>query len=184
MIRQIEYIWFADCGLNIIYINPLIRLFPFLLGLLAYNIYQLLGGLKIKNGSCVELLGIAVFLLWWIIADKTGFPTVVTECTDMLVSMFVILIFAFSNRGIVSLFLSKEKMLELGSISLDFYLIHYLVIQYGIIAAKHFSLDRGIAVLLLTILYFVISLCGAYMIHGFTEWLSHSLRKNKHSVTL
>lgn len=171
VIRQIEYIWFADCGLNIIYINPLIRLFPFLLGIMAYNIYCLSGDLKIKNGSLVEILGIVVFFLWWIIADQTGFPTVVTECTDMLVSLFVILIFVFSDRGIISHLLSKKKMLDLGNISLDFYLFHYMVIEYGMIAAKHFSLNKGIVVLPLTILFFAISLGGAYLIHNITEWL-------------
>lgn len=171
VIRQIEYIWFADRGLNIIYLNPLIRLFPFLLGIMAYNIYCLSGDLKIKNGSLVELLGIAVFFLWWIIADQTGFPTVVTECTDMLVSLFVILIFVFSDRGIISHLLSKKKMLDLGNISLDFYLFHYMVIEYGMIAAKHFSLNKGIVVLPLTILFFAISLGGAYLIHNITEWL-------------
>ena len=167
LIRQIEYVQFADKDLNIIYINPLIRLFPFLLGIMAYNIYSLLGNLRIRNTTFAEILGIALFFLWWIIAYKTGFPTVVTECIDMLVSIVVILIFAFSDKGIVSLLLSKKKMLELGSISLDFYLIHYLVIQYGMIAAKYFNLNQGIAGILLTILIFSISLSGAYMIHFF-----------------
>lgn len=179
VVRQIEYIWFADRGLSIIYINPLIRLFPFLLGILAYNIYYLLDDFKFENGSFVELAGISVFLLWWIMADKTGFPTVVTECTDMLVSILVILIFAFSNRGILSFLLSKEKMLDLGNVSLDFYLLHYLVIQYGIIAAKYFRFDQGFAILPLTILIFAISLCGAYVIHNSAEWLLLCLRKKK-----
>ena len=89
----------------------------------------------------------------------------------MLVSMFVILIFVFSDRGIISHLLSKKKMLDLGNISLDFYLLHYMVIQYGMIAAKHFRLDNGIGVLPLTILIFAISLGGAYLIHNITEWL-------------
>ena len=182
VIRQIEYIWFADRGLSIIYINPLIRLFPFLLGILAYNIYHLLSYFKIKNGSFVELFGIALFLIWWIIADQTGLPTVLTECTDMMVSMLVILIFASSNRGIVSRLLSKKKMLDLGNISLDFYLIHYLVIQYGMITAKHYGFDQGIAVLPLTILIFAISLCGAYVIHNSAEWLLLCLRKKKQTL--
>ena len=90
VIRQIEYIRFADRGLSIIYINPLIRLFPFLIGIIGYNIYCLLDDYRIKNGTFAEVSGIAVFFLWWIIADKTGLPTVVTECTDRLVSLFVI----------------------------------------------------------------------------------------------
>ena len=167
VIGQIEYVRFADRGLSIIYRSPLIRIFPFLLGIMAYNIYYLGGNFQIKNGSFVELQGIVVFFLWWIIAYQTGLPTVVTECTDMLVSMLVILIFAFSNKGIVSLLLCNTKMLDLGNISLDFYLIHYLVIQYGIIAAKCFGLNQGIAVLPLTILFFVVSVGGAYLIHLF-----------------
>lgn len=165
VIGQIEYVRFADRNLSIIYKSPLIRIFPFLLGTVVNNIYCLLGNSRIKNGSFAELLGIVVFFLWWIIAYNTGFPTVVTECIDMLVSMFVILIFVFSDKGIVSRLLSKKRMLHLGNISLEFYLIHYLIIQYGIIAAKYFGLNHGITVLPLTILYFTISVRGAYLIH-------------------
>ena len=179
VIRQIEYIQFADRGLSIIYISPLIRVFPFLLGIIAYNIYCLLGDFRIENGSSVEILGMTVFFLWWLIADKTGLPTVVTECTDMLVSMLVILIFAFSRRGIVSGLLSKGKMLSLGNISLEFYLVHYLVIHYGMIAANHFGFDKGIAVLPLTLLFFVLSLYGAGLIHSFSESLLLAIRKGK-----
>lgn len=179
VIRELEYVRFADRGLSIIYINPLIRVFPFLLGVTAYNIYHLLEDFRIKNGSFIEILGIAMFVLWWIIADITGLPIVVTECIDMIVSMLVVLIFAFSRSGIVSGLLSTEKMLDLGKISLEFYLVHYMVINYGMIAATHFGLDKGIAVLPLTILYFALSVYGAYLIHSFAEWLVSALRKKK-----
>ena len=179
VIREIEYVRFADRYLSIIYINPIIRVFPFLLGIIGYNIYCLMRDFRIRNGSFVEILSISVFFLWWIIADKTGLHTVITECLDMLISMLVILTFALSRGGIVSIMLSKEKALKLGNISLDFYLIHYLVINYGMIAAKHFSLDKGI--FLLTILFFVLSLFGAYMIHSLSGWLVSAI-KNKNSA--
>ena len=181
VIRQIEYISFADRGLSIIYRSPLIRLVPFLLGIVAYNIDCFLGDFQIKNASFVELLSIAVFFLWWMTAGKTGLPTLVTECVDMLLSMLIILVFTFSKEGIVSGLLSKDKMLTLGKISLEFYLIHYLVINYGMIAAKHYGLDQGIAVLPLTILFLAISLCGAYLIHRFAEWLLLVIKKKNNS---
>lgn len=171
VIRQIEYVWFADRYLSIIYISPLIRIFPYLLGIAGYNIYSLLNNLRIKKGSFVEILSIVVFFLWWIIEDKTGFPTVVTECADMLISLLVVLTFVFSRQGIISILLGKKKMLYLGNISLEFYLIHYLLINYGMIAADHFSLDKEIAVLPLTILFFALSLYGACLIHSFSEKL-------------
>ncbi len=177
VIEHIEFVRFADRGLSIIYRNPLIRLFPFLIGIICYNIYHLMGNFRIKNGSFIEILAIVVFFLWWMAAYQTGLPTVATECIDMLVSMFVVLVFVFSRRGIVSGLLSKEKMLYLGNISLDFYLIHYLVIHYGMIAAKYFGFDKGIIVLPLTILFFVISLFGAYLIHSFTEQLLKAFGK-------
>lgn len=176
MIRWIEYIRFADRGLSIIYRSPLIRIYPFLLGIAAYNIYCLLGEFRVKNGSVVEIPGIAVFLLWWILTDRFSLPTVVTECTDMLVSMLVVLIFAFSRKGIVSGLLSREKMLDLGKISLEFYLVHYLVINYGVIAANHFGFGTGITAIPLAILFFVLSLCGACLIHSFSEWLLRAIR--------
>lgn len=177
LIRQIEYVSFADRGLSIIYRSPIIRLFPFLIGIVAYNCYCHCGDLRVKEGSFAETLGIAAFFVWWIMADKTGLPTVVTECTDMLVSMFVILIFVFSRRGIISRLLSGEKMLALGNISLEFYLVHYLVIKYGIMAARHFGLDKGAAVMPLTLLFFALSLYGAFLIRSFTEWLLSAYRK-------
>lgn len=183
VIREIEYVRFADRYLSIIYINPLIRVFPFLLGIIAYNVYHLLGDFRIKNGSFVEVLALAVFFSWWIIANHTGLPTVITECADMLFSMLVVLIFAFSKRGIVSILLSKEKMLGLGNISLEFYLVHYLVINYGMIIAKHVGCDKGPAIVLLTLLFFALSLYGAFLIHSFAEWLFLALRKIAYGKT-
>ena len=176
-IREIEYIRFADRGLSIIYINPLIRIFPFLLGLIGSNIYCLMDNFRIKNESLAEMTSIAAFFLWWIISAKTGLPTVVTECTDMLISMLVIFIFAISRNGIISGLLSKKRVLALGCISLEFYLIHSLVIHYGMIAAKHFSMDQGITVLPLTVLFFILSLCGASLIHSFTGRFLSAFRK-------
>ena len=95
----------------------------------------------------------------------------------MLVSILVILVFVFSSRGIVSVLLSKEKVLYLGKISLDFYLIHHLVIQYGMMAAEHFGIDKGLAILPLTFLFFTISLYGACLIHHLTDRLLPALRK-------
>ena len=171
VIREIEYVRFADSGLSIIYINPLIRLFPFLIGIMGYNIFGLLSSYQIRNSSFIEAAGIAVFFLWWITANKTGLPTVATECADMIVSMFVVLVFALSRDGIVSDFLSRKRMLGLGHISLEFYLVHYLVIRYGMITAKHFDMDHGIAISALTILFFVLSLCGACLIHFISDRL-------------
>ena len=176
-IRWIEYIRFADRGLSIIYRSPLVRLFPFLIGIVTYNIYCLPGDFRIRHNSFVEVFGITVFFLWWIMADQAWLPTVVTECTDMLVSMLVVLIFAFSRTGIVSRLQSKKKILDLGTISLEFYLVHYLVINYGMIAANHYGLDTGRAAIPLTLLFFALSLCGAYLIHSFSEKLLSALKK-------
>ena len=70
-------------------------------------------------------------------------------------------------------------MLNLGKISLEFYLLHYLVIHYGMLAASHLGLDKGLAVIPLTLLFLALSLYGACLIHSFTEWLLSDLgRKN------
>ena len=179
VIRQIEYIRFADRGLSIIYINPLIRIFPFLLGIVACNIYHHMDSFRIKNGSIVEALSIAVSFLWWIAADRTGLPTVVTECMDMVISMLVILVFSLSTRGIISGLLGSKKMLALGKVSLEFYLVHYLVINYGIMAAKRIGMDQGIAVLPVTILFLAVSLGGAFLLHSFAARMMAALGKKQ-----
>ena len=96
--------------------------------------------------------------------------------------MLVVLIFALSNQGIVSGLLSKETMLNLGKISLEFYLLHYLVIHYGMIAANHFGLGNGIAVIPLTLLFFVLSLYGARLLHSFAEWVLLAFGKEKQAL--
>lgn len=70
-------------------------------------------------------------------------------------------------------------MCNLGKISLEFYLIHYLIINYGVIAAKRSGLNPGIGVIPLTVLFFVLSLCGARLLHSFSEWLLAALGKKK-----
>ncbi len=169
VIGQIEFVRFADLGLSILYRSPLLRIFPFLIGIAGYNICSLSGKFRIKHGPFVEIPAIAVFLIWWVMAYETGLPTVVTECISMLVALLVILVFSFSGGGIVSDLLSRGKMFYLGKISLDFYLVHYLVIRYGTIVAGHFGLDRGSVLLLLAVLYLAISLGGASMIHFFNN---------------
>ena len=179
VIGHIEFVRFADLGLSILYRSPLLRVFPFLLGIAGYNICYLGGNFRIKQGSFAEILAVAAFFIWWIVAYESGLPTVLTECISMLVALLVILVFAFSDGGIVTALLSKGKLFYLGNISLDFYLVHYLVIWYGTIVAGHFGLDRGAVLLLLAILYLVISLCVACMIHCFCRMVIVCFKEGK-----
>ena len=167
VIRQIEFVSFADRGLSIIYRSPLIRIFPYLLGIIGYNFYCLCDRFRIKKGTYAQAAALALFLIWWTAADKTGLRTMAIEGMDMLVSMLVILVFVISDGGIVSSLLGRGKLYQMGNTGLEFYLVHYPVIEYGTMAARHAGPLRGIAVLPLTLLFFAVSLGIASLIHHF-----------------
>lgn len=113
------------------YVNPLSRVFDFLLGIIIYNLYKSYSFKKNTNYTILELSSIILFIIFFLL--HSWIPEVARFSFYYWLPMsYLILIFSY-QKGIISKFLSNRILIYLGEISFGFYLIHQLVIRYTII---------------------------------------------------
>jgi peptidoglycan/LPS O-acetylase OafA/YrhL len=138
---------------DLFYVNPFFRIFDFIIGILLFELYQIL---KVKkrlfNSSMLEFLSLSLLVGFFSI--HLYFPLVVRYSFYYWLPMsFLILVFAF-QEGVVSRLLSHEKWLLLGEISFGFYMFHQLILKYFIILNKsylHLTNDYLIVSIILTL---------------------------------
>ncbi len=115
---------------SLLYINPLFRLFDFILGIILFNFY-----VKLKNinwfgykATICEFLVIAIFLLFFLNHDSIEQQYRYSIYYWIPMSL-MILVFSF-NRGFLSKILSSKTLFVFGEISFSFYMIHQLTFSY------------------------------------------------------
>ncbi|OJU44409.1 MAG: hypothetical protein BGN96_01605 [Bacteroidales bacterium 45-6] len=111
------------------YVNPLVRLVDFFLGMLLYEVYgkwKHVGWGKLKATVC-ECLAVGLFLLFYLLSDSFSIVYRASVYYWLPVSA-VILVFSF-QRGYLSGWLSGRVLVYLGEISFGVYLFHYLVLR-------------------------------------------------------
>lgn len=110
------------------YVNPLSRVFDFLLGIIIYNLYKSYSFKKNTNYTILELSSIILFIIFFLL--HSCIPEAARFSFYYWLPMsYLILIFSY-QKGIISKFLSNRILIYLGEISFGFYLIHQLVIKY------------------------------------------------------
>jgi peptidoglycan/LPS O-acetylase OafA/YrhL len=150
------------------YVNPLVRLFEFALGMTtalvwlwlsprlptgegrtAWRRWSLLCGATLLEVAVLVLAVWAVgkmpLLLWPHLVDlpRTGLPGAIWGCAISSVSLFfalVVLVLA-CERGLIARFLALRPMVLLGELSFTVYLLHKLLIRY---CATRLSAFEGI----------------------------------------
>ena len=126
---------------QIFYINPLLRIFDFILGIILYLIfkkYSLINKNTFFYSSIKEFASILILLLF--VYFSSDVPQVYRYSIYYWLPMsFIIFTFSFS-LGIVSQILSNKIFLYLGEISFGFYLFHHLVINYYELFTSYFNL--------------------------------------------
>lgn len=158
------------------YINPLFRIFDFIIGLLIYELYTMLKKhtYKIKISSFLEVISILIFFVFCYFSQHIDqkFKWSIFFWFPM---SLIILVFAF-QKGKISNFLSNKSLLILGEISFAFYMVHQLVIQLlGLLNYKFHFFENGY---LLILTAFVSSLVLSYLVHFYFERpLNYYLRK-------
>jgi peptidoglycan/LPS O-acetylase OafA/YrhL len=120
---------------DIFYINPLIRITDFIIGIALYNLYVTISK---KHGSISagwEYLSIAVFVLFFVF--RSYIPGVLRYSVYYWIPMSLI-IFSFAfQKGLLSKLLSNKTLVLFGEISFGFYMFHYIILRYLIFINKH-----------------------------------------------
>lgn len=144
----------------IFYINPLIRILDFILGIYIFNIWQTTQNRSNSPifYSTIEFISIASLGIF--IAYHHAIPKVYKFSFYYWPSMlFIIYSFSF-QRGIISKLLSCKICLFLGNISFSFYLTHFWVIDIiktisSISEIHSIVLSLITSLLISTILYYI-----------------------------
>ena len=152
---------------KVFYINPLLRIFDFILGMLLYQLYEK-GVLKprtAKTATLREFLAIGLFLLFFSLHAyiPQGYRY---SCYYWIPMALAILMFSYSS-GYISIILSKGWLVKAGEISFAFYMLHQLVIRYiSIIEGKLHLINNYY---LLILIMFIISIVASYLSYVFFE---------------
>lgn len=140
---------------QIFYINPFIRIFDFIIGIMIFNIYKNFQRKKVTlRYDFLEISAITLLLVFFIF--HLWIPQVARYSFYYWLPMSY-LIFSFSfQKGNVSKLLSKKIFIHLGEISFAFYMFHFLILNYFIrLNSKFLHIENDI---LISILIFSISL--------------------------
>ena len=162
--RYLQYYRFSEFQLSLVYSTVYIRIFSFLAGHLCFTIMEELreADFHISN---LELPLTLLSLLWWFFAGIIPLPMVFQELISMVLSSFLIIVFSF-DEGLVSDNLNKQKwLLFFGDISLEFYLIHYLVINIAIDMIESLLTKNVLHGVFSAIAFFIISYSLAVILH-------------------
>ncbi|MDH1602244.1 acyltransferase [Empedobacter sp. GD03739] len=115
----------------IFYINPIVRSFDFILGIITCQIYKKIKDTPINfsRGTLIEIAAITVLAIFFYFHNDVAraFRYGIYYWIPMV---GIVLIFAL-QKGFFSKILQHKILVYLGEISFAFYMIHMIVIKYG-----------------------------------------------------
>jgi peptidoglycan/LPS O-acetylase OafA/YrhL len=115
----------------IFYINPIVRSFDFILGIITCQIYKKIKDTPISfsKGTLIEIAAITVLAIFFYFHNDVAraFRYGIYYWIPMV---GIVLIFAL-QKGFFSKILQHKILVYLGEISFAFYMIHMIVIKYG-----------------------------------------------------
>ncbi|MGV0919497.1 acyltransferase family protein [Empedobacter falsenii] len=115
----------------IFYINPIVRSFDFILGIITCQIYKKIKDTPINfsKGTLIEIAAITVLAIFFYFHSDVAraFRYGIYYWIPMV---GIVLIFAL-QKGLFSRILQLKSLVYLGEISFAFYMIHMIVIKYG-----------------------------------------------------
>lgn len=115
----------------IFYINPIVRSFDFILGIITCQIYKKIKDTPINfsKGTLIEIAAITVLAIFFYFHNDVAraFRYGIYYWIPMV---GIVLIFAL-QKGLFSRILQHKTLVYLGEISFAFYMIHMIVIKYG-----------------------------------------------------
>lgn len=161
------------------YINPFVRSFDFILGILLYELYESkkLNHFfnSVQKATVIEFFSIFLFVIFFSLHNYIS-RTFRFSIYYWLPMSFFIFTFA-QNKGILSRFLSKNILVFLGEISYGFYMFHYLVISVGIIIRN--SYFSNIDDITLSGIFLIITIISSSLSFIYFERAANSFIKKK-----
>ena len=162
------------------YFSPTTRLFEFVSGIFAYQLYRRFNTVKgpllfwtiLESGTlllvifnlwlCKHLFQLGLFL-----GDLIPLGLYIKHTGGATPSLFLlVLVFAF-NRGWLSMLLSRPSFVLLGRISFALYLVHYPFVNLYKLHLKEFS--SSYSSWELNIAYWIVCLGASYLLFTFVE---------------
>jgi peptidoglycan/LPS O-acetylase OafA/YrhL len=163
------------------YINPIIRLADFLIGIFLYYLYSYFKSSKVlKNKTTTTSFEIISILLFGLFFKAHGIipKGYRYSCYYWLSMSSIILIFAY-QAGYISKLLSHKYFVFLGEISFSFYLWHHLIIVYILKLNGIFIFTQNQYILVFIML--IISLVLSYISYRFIEIPCNTYIKRKYN---
>ena len=161
------------------YVNPIIRSFDFILGMLLYDLFKnekfksLFS--TIKRATLAELFTMLIFLIFFIFHNyfARGFRFSIYYWIPMCLIIYTFV----QNKGYISKILSNHILVFLGEISFGFYMIHYLVITYGNMLKNIYFINFN--EILLSAIYFITTLLISFLSFIYFEKPMNTFIKKK-----
>ncbi|HBX61529.1 MAG TPA: acyltransferase, partial [Flavobacteriaceae bacterium] len=115
----------------IFYINPIVRSFDFILGIITCQIYKKIKDTPINfsKGTLIEIAAITVLAIFFYFHNDVA-RAFRYGIYYWIPIVGIVLIFAL-QKGLFSRILQHKTLVYLGEISFAFYMIHMIVIKYG-----------------------------------------------------
>ena len=165
-----------------IYINPVFRLYDFVLGMIIYKIYKymmehemLFTKYSFVKKSIVEILSLLILGAFLYMYPYVS-PRISLAAYFWIPSSLLILVFS-QGRGIISKLLSNSFLVNMGNKSFSFYMIHLLAFAVLEFCVNKLQLHLEWYVKLPV--YFVIILMGGLLISRYYEKIIESYLKRK-----
>lgn len=159
-----------------LYINPLFRIFDFLLGIALYNLCRRRESRHTLQVHYTRLEWLALFLIITAYCSAFFIPVSFRRSVWYWLPMGLLIASFYFHRGALSRLLSHPVCVKLGEISFAFYLFHYLVIQVVKIVLSHLQLEVSPPVEFAIDL--TASVATAYMVYQYIEQpLNRLIRK-------
>ncbi len=162
---------FRDSDLQhaLFYINPITRLFDFVLGILLCFCIKKKNSIISNNGLVFEIGAVLLFVLFF--ALHTKIPRILRFSVYYWIPLSVVIVIFFYEAGQLSKWLSNKAFLLFGKISYSFYLIHYLVLKYVNDICMKFSLINDDPTVFFAIVLFCLlsSLLLGYLVYRYLE---------------
>lgn len=132
----------------LVYINPMSRIFDFILGISLFELYNGINNKQNKEVdksflmTLIEIIILCVSIYTLMIQTKV--PSWISiSILFWIPATLIILVFPFTERrgGQISVLLGSKMMIWLGTISFSFFMFHQLLIRVYFLADSHLPLN-------------------------------------------